>query len=52
MFPLPVAPLIASFGFLGLLDLGFNRFQIEARPWLHWRKVNRCLGKLSHHLLD
>ena len=47
MFPLPVAkelrhqlmpsvePLIAMFGCHGLLDLGFDRFQIEARARLH-----------------
>jgi hypothetical protein len=48
----PVASLITSFACHGLLDLGFHRFQIEARACLHWRKVECCLGKSSHNLLD
>ena len=47
-----VASLVARFGGHGFLDLSLDGFQIEARAGLHRWKVDRCLGKLSHDLLD
>jgi len=46
-----VVLLVAGFIRHGFLDLGLDGFQVEARAWLHRRKVEGCLGQFSYNLL-
>jgi hypothetical protein len=48
----PLTMSFTSVRFHGCLDLCLYGFEVEACALLHRRKVDRCLSKFSHDLLD